>query len=76
MAATAVAAAMAGSGIAPHGLDHHGCLDADLLGLPASKEVKIRPRDHDRRREHRILHAQQGLLIGRPVADQRKELLR
>ena len=65
-----------GSRITPHGLDHHGCLDADFLRLPASKKVKIRPRDYDRRRKHRILYAQQGLLIGRPVADQGKELLR
>ena len=76
MAAIAVAAAMAGAGIAPHRLDHDRRLDADFLGLPAGEEMEIRAGDHDRRREHRVLHAQQGFLIGRPVADQRQELLR
>ena len=40
MAAIAVAAAMAGPGIAPHRLHDHRRLDADLLGLPASKKVE------------------------------------
>ena len=62
-------------GIPPQRLDHHRRLDADVLGLAAGEEMEIRPGDDDRRREHRVLHPQQGFLIGRAVADQRQELL-
>ena len=61
--------------ISPQRLDHDRCLDADLFGLAAREEVEIRSGDDDGRGEHRIAHPQQGLLIGRPIADQRQELL-
>ena len=64
-----------GPGIPSHRFDHHGRLDADFFGLAAGKEMKIRPSNDDRRGEHRIAHPQQGLLVGRAVANQRQELL-
>ena len=63
------------AGIPPQRLDHHRRLDADVLGLPAGEEMEIRAGDDDGGGEHRVLHAQQGFLVGRTVADQRQELL-
>jgi hypothetical protein len=71
-----VAAAIAGTGIAPHRLNDDRCIDADLFGLTSCKEMEVGARDDNGRREHRIPHAQQRFLIGRSVADQRQELLR
>ena len=62
-------------GVASHWLDDHGRLDSDFFGLPAGKEMEIWSCDYDWCGEHRISHAQQSLLVGRPVAHQRKELL-
>ena len=65
------------AGIAAHRLDHDGGVDAEILGLAAREKAEIRAGDHDRRRKQAgIGHAQQGFLVGRPLADQRQELLR
>ena len=65
------------AGIAAHRLDHHGGVDAELLGLAAGEKTKIGAGDDDRRRRTvGVGHAQQGLLIGRALAHQRQELLR
>ena len=66
---------MAGPGVATHRFDHDRSVDADLLGLPPREKMEIRAGNDDRRRKHRILHTQEGLLVGRPVADQWQKLL-
>ena len=53
----------------------HGGVDPDFLRLTPREKMKVRPGDDDRRGEHRVGHAQQGLLIGRPLANQREKLL-
>ena len=61
--------------IAAHRLDHHGRLHAHVLRLAAGEEMEIRAGNDDRRGEHRVLHPQKRLLIGRALAHQRQELL-
>ena len=72
--AIAVAAATAGPRIPPQRFDHHSNVNADVLCLAAREEMEIRAGDDDRRGEHRVLHPQQRLLVGRMLADQRQKL--
>ena len=65
-----------GPGIAAQRLHHHGDVDADLLRLTPREEMEVWPGDDDRRREQGLVRDPlQRLLIGRPVAHQRQELL-
>ena len=63
-----------GTRIPPQRFDHHSSVDADVLCLAAGEEMEIRAGDDDRRGEHRVLHPQQRLLVGRMLADQRQKL--